>query len=537
MRTPKSALVACILGLGFGSASAGRSQVWEVDNRRLESPTWHIEPNFGYAAVAADFDGDGDDDLAVSAPNAEDWLNGFDNVGMVQVYWSAPDRSFVHAHQAFGTVNNGFFATVLAAGDFDGDGRPELAIGWPVGEVGDEYGAGKVRIEGYSAEEGWQFITFLDQDTPGVPGVSEEQDRLGCALAVGDFNHDDYDDLATGVCWEDWSGDDDGAVNVFYGGENGLTGLGSQLFGAGQDGVLGIPGDDDEFGHALAAGDFDDDGFADLAIGAPFRAVAGFEIAGQVHVLYGSASGLSAAGDQLFEEDDFGGAFAISDAFGLALAAGNFDRPPTLACALNPIDACADDLAIGVPGEDVLVTGGTQAENAGKIIVAYGARFGGISMVSPQAFTQNELAGIAQEDDLLGAELVAGDLDDGGAFGPRRAADLFAGVPGEDLDGDSNRGALHLLFGGDSRLGSFPDQLHYLRPGLLAAPGEEDDAFGRAAAIGDFDGDGMGDLAVGIPFRSAGGYPRVGLVQVLFGALFADGFESGGISRWSWSVP
>ena len=52
----------------------------------------------------------------------------------------------------------------------------------------------------------------------------------------------------------------------------------------------------DLFGSALAAGDFDSDGFADLAAGAPFEAVGSAEGAGAVSVLYGSAGGLTRTG-------------------------------------------------------------------------------------------------------------------------------------------------------------------------------------------------------------------------------------------------
>ena len=60
----------------------------------------------------------------------------------------------------------------------------------------------------------------------------------------------------------------------------------------------------DSFGDALAAGDFDGDGAADLAIGAPGENVG--HVAGVVHVLYGSGAGLAAAGSQLWSQDSPG---------------------------------------------------------------------------------------------------------------------------------------------------------------------------------------------------------------------------------------
>jgi hypothetical protein len=81
---------------------------------------------------------------------------------------------------------------------------------------------------------------------------------------------------------------------------------------------------EDAFGAALAAADFDRDGFADLAAGAPFEAVGNTLDAGAVSALYGSAGGLSRAGGQLFTQNSpgVGGGAEDLDNFGLALAAG-----------------------------------------------------------------------------------------------------------------------------------------------------------------------------------------------------------------------
>ena len=60
----------------------------------------------------------------------------------------------------------------------------------------------------------------------GIGGTSETGDQFGNALAVGDFDNDNYDDLAVGVPGETWSAGDlhQGAVHLFYGTANGLDG-------------------------------------------------------------------------------------------------------------------------------------------------------------------------------------------------------------------------------------------------------------------------------------------------------------------------
>jgi hypothetical protein len=72
----------------------------------------------------------------------------------------------------------------------------------------------------------------------------------------------------------------------------------------------------------LAAGDFDGDGFDDLAIGVPEEDVGGASDAGAVNVLFGSAAGLTAAGSQIWHQDSAGvpGAAENFDRFGNVLA-------------------------------------------------------------------------------------------------------------------------------------------------------------------------------------------------------------------------
>ena len=54
---------------------------------------------------------------------------------------------------------------------------------------------------------------------------------------------------------------------LLYGSAGGLTGSGSQLFFQGAGGVPGNLEAQDLFGSELSSGDFDNDGFGDLAVG------------------------------------------------------------------------------------------------------------------------------------------------------------------------------------------------------------------------------------------------------------------------------
>ena len=133
---------------------------------------------------------------------------------------------------------------------------------------------------------------------PAGPGWAHSGQPTAASGAVevrADFNHDGADDLAIGAPRESVGGlVAAGAVHVLYGSARGLTGAGSQVLTQDSPGVPGTAESGDTFGAALAAGDFDHDGFADLAVGVELEVAGGAEgDVGGVNVLYGSAGGLT----------------------------------------------------------------------------------------------------------------------------------------------------------------------------------------------------------------------------------------------------
>jgi hypothetical protein len=77
----------------------------------------------------------------------------------------------------------------------------------------------------------------------------------------------------------------------------------------------------DAFGSALAAGDFDGDGFDDLTVGVPDEDIGVSVDAGAVNVLYGSAAGLSSTDNQIWHQDspDIRNTAETNDSFGNAV--------------------------------------------------------------------------------------------------------------------------------------------------------------------------------------------------------------------------
>ncbi len=315
-------------------------------------------------------------DLVVGAPgeNLYDSTFDYEDAGIVHVIYGFPyglgaqDNETWDQDMDFSQdkVEQGDgFGHALASGDFNGDGRFDLAIGAPFEDIGtgpsEKRSAGAVHVIYGSSSGGFTSANnqFWHQNSTDVLGTAEEFDNFGRELAVGNFNGDDYDDLAIGVPFEDFEYgptlENGGSVIVLYGSAGGLhptAVLNNQMWHQDSDDGVKIADDIeayDVFGSALASGDFDNDDYDDLAVSAVGEDSFSKENIGVVHILYGTADGLTATRNQQWEQYDWGrGAESEDDDyFGKALAAGKFDGDPY------------DDLAIGVPDEDIELSPGT----------------------------------------------------------------------------------------------------------------------------------------------------------------------------------
>ena len=355
----------------------------------------------------------------------------------------------------------------------------------------------------------------------GVPDTAEPFDFFGSALAAGDFNNDTFIDLAIGVPGEDLATiTDAGAVTVLYGSASGLSATGSQFFFQDTPGVLGSAEVEDGFGAALGVGDFNNDSSADLAIGAPSEGVGGAAQAGAVNVVYGSASGLTATGNQQWLQGSggVGGVAEVGDQFGFALTSGDFNN-----------DSFAD-LAIGTPFEDV----GTVVD-AGAINVLYGSA-ARLTATGNQQWLQGSggIIGVAEESDFFGAALAAGDFNNDGF------ADLAIGAPFEDVGSVLDAGAINVLYGSANRLTATGNQQWLQGSGGIIGVAEDGDTFGFALAGGDFNNNGFDDLAIGAIGEDIGTIPDAGSVNVLYGSanrLTAPATSNSSKAAAAWSAP
>jgi hypothetical protein len=415
--------------------------------------------------------------------------------------------------------------------DFNGDGFADLAVGTPFEDVGSVGQAGAVNVLYGSAlglqatGDGGPDDQSWTQDSPDIAGDGAETgDQFGAFLAGGDFNADGFADLAIGVPFEDVGSIPlAGAVNVLYGSPAGLqvTGTGGpddQFWTQGSNGMADAAENSDEFGIPVTAGDFNADGFVDLAIGVPDESLPGAKGAGAVAILYGSATGLQADGnggpdDQFWNQDSpaVQDRAEAADSFGSGVAAGDFNADGFT------------DLAISVTLENI-----TGVADTGAIAVLYGSGTGLQAAAPDDQFWTQDSAGVrdvAEAGDKYGAYVTTGDFDADGF------ADVAVGIRFEDVGTVMDAGAVSVLYGSETGLqaigsGGHDDQFWTQGTGGVQDRAEPQDRFGRALAVGDFNGDDYDDLAIAVYLEDVGSIFNAGAVAVLYGS--ADGLQADG---------
>lgn len=473
--------------------------------------------HFAFALAVGDFDGNGVDDLATGIPHHDGPAGAeADDSGAVLVRRSAAGAGPTGLVAILRQFGGGFeagdvFGFALAACDFDGDGFDDLAVGAPGEDVGALEDPGAVFVyPGSSNGLNTSFFGLFTQDTPGLPDQVEPQDLFGYALACADFDADGFDDLLVGSPGETVAGIlAAGMVFGIAGSANGLDPGASFAFSHAQ-----AIDDHAQLGLALAAGDWNGDGFADLAAGEPGEDGG----RGAIQVRFGTAAGINLVGGLHRTETAIGGLSEVADLFGYALAAGDFDGDGH------------DDLVIGIPGEDF--GAGSSILNCGQANVLYGDD-SGFDFGRTQFWAQDNIlgAGTSELFDLFGLAIAAGDFDGDGRD------DVAIGAPGEFVTG-SDDGAATVFMGSPSGLTSARHRgIAAGFDGFPGDPGQHDRRFSQALAAGDFDADGHADLAIGAPFEDDAFFADVGVETILYGSLFADGFESADPALWTATVP
>ena len=455
--------------------------------------------SFGVSVAAiGDLDGDGTADMAVGDPG----VTGTAGSGSLHVLFMNPDGSVNGTAVVDASTPNGpssltegghFGAAVAHMGDLDRDGVADLAVGAP-GDVIGHTGTGSLYLLFMNGDGTVKRTAEVDAQTPNGPSSLQANDRFGESVAnAGDVDGDGIPDIAVGA-----TGHVIGGTGI---GNPAVPGTGSlYLLFMNGDGTVKRTAEVDAqtpngpsslteggaFGASAAGmGDLDRDGVPDLAVGAPGAVVAGAGT-GDLYVLFMNRDGTVKRTAEVNAQTPNGPPSLVpNDRFGESVAdAGDIDGDGTR------------DVVVGAPGGFLDYTG------AGTVYVVLMNGDGTVKGTAAIGAGTPNGPSPAEGDHFGWGVAGMGDLDGDGT------PEIAAGAYADDtlyimsVNADGTVRATAEIDSGDAG---------------LPAPGEGNRFGSSVAGIGDLDGDGTPDVAVGAPGRfAAGAAAGTGTAYVLF---------------------
>ncbi|MEM7350673.1 MAG: Ig-like domain-containing protein [Acidobacteriota bacterium] len=374
------------------------------------------------------------------------------------------------------SADDRFGRAVASLGDLDGAGPSVRALA--VGASRDDDGGtnrGAVCILFLDATGGIESRQKISDTEGQFSGVLADADFFGTSLAaLDDLDGDGVADLAVGAPGDDDGGSDQGAVWLLFLNPDGTV-KSHQKVSATAGGFTGTLEASDLFGTSVAfLGHLDGSALSTLAVGAILDDDGSVDI-GAVWLLFLRSDGSVDHHQKISATaGGFAGPLNIDDNFGAALA------------SMADLDGDGvTDLAVGAIGDS------DAGFFRGAVWVLFLNPDGSVKGHQKINDTQGGFLGALDDFDLFGASLAR--IDDLNGDG---LADLAVGALLDD-DGGSNRGAVWILFLDVDSTVKGHKKLSSTSPSFPAPLADSDNLGASAAALGDLDGDGVTDLAVG----------------------------------------
>jgi len=374
--------------------------------------------------------------------------------------------------------NDRFGWSVANIGDLDGDGVKDIAAGAIYdGTGGNKKGA--VHIMFMESDGSVKSTAVINDSTENGPDLTGG-DQFGYSVEhLGDLDGDGVNDLAVGAINDDeGTGTNLGAVHIIFMNTDGSVASIVEINSSTTNGPSLAASDN--FGTSIAnIGDLNNDGVNDLAVGA-LGDDGGGTNRGAVHIMYMNTDGSVDSTVEINDSTENGPTLSDDDEFGTSIAnIGDLNNDGV------------NDLAVGALGDD---GGGT---NRGAVHIMYMNTDGSVdSTVEINDSTEN--GPTLSDDDEFGTSIAnIGDLNNDGVN------DLAVGALGDD-GGGTNRGAVHIMY---MNTDGSVDSTVEINDSTENGPDlNSNDDFGESVEnLGDLDGDGVNDLAVGASKDNANG--------------------------------